>query len=117
MVNRQRPHEKMLKQTPTRFRWDNSRQQHKNYKNILNDLASEATSMFTTNILILGKTGVGKSSLLNYLFGDEVAAVGAGRPITGRHYKRVVKSCTQYTRRYWGCRIVALTHSTKSSKI
>lgn len=40
--------------------------------------------MFTTNILILGKTGVGKSSLLNYLFGSEVAATASGRPVTGR---------------------------------
>lgn len=37
---------------------------------------------FPTNILILGKTGVGKSSLLNYLFGSEVAATGTGRPVT-----------------------------------
>lgn len=36
----------------------------------------------TTNILILGKTGVGKSSLLNYLFGGDVARCGAGKPVT-----------------------------------
>ena len=38
---------------------------------------------FSTNVLILGKTGVGKSSLLNYLFGDEIAHVGSGKPVTG----------------------------------
>jgi GTPase Era involved in 16S rRNA processing len=35
-----------------------------------------------TNVLVLGKSGVGKSSLLNYLFGAKVAAVGDGRPTT-----------------------------------
>lgn len=34
------------------------------------------------NALILGKSGVGKSALLNYLWGGQVAAVGAGRPVT-----------------------------------
>ena len=38
---------------------------------------------FPVNVLILGKTGVGKSSLLNYLFGDIQAQTGAGRPVTG----------------------------------
>lgn len=36
----------------------------------------------TTNVLIIGRSGVGKSSLLNYLFGQEVEAVGAGAPVT-----------------------------------
>jgi len=34
------------------------------------------------NISIIGKSGVGKSSLLNYLFGIEKAAVGVGKPVT-----------------------------------
>ncbi|MCR5084536.1 MAG: GTPase domain-containing protein [Succinivibrionaceae bacterium] len=38
---------------------------------------------YRTNVLLLGKSGVGKSSLLNYLFGDAVARVGGGRPVTG----------------------------------
>ncbi len=40
--------------------------------------------MITTNILIIGQTGVGKSSLLNYLFGAELQETGAGKPITER---------------------------------
>jgi hypothetical protein len=36
------------------------------------------------NALVLGKSGVGKSSLLNYLWGDTVRAAGTGRPVTPR---------------------------------
>ena len=34
------------------------------------------------NILLLGQTGVGKSSLLNYLFDENIADTDIGRPIT-----------------------------------
>ncbi len=34
------------------------------------------------NVVVMGKTGVGKSSLLNYLFGTQFE-MGAGRPVTG----------------------------------
>ena len=34
------------------------------------------------NIIVAGKTGVGKSSLINYIFGKKVAKVGAGSPVT-----------------------------------
>lgn len=34
------------------------------------------------NILVLGKTGTGKSSLLNYLVGSNVSEVGTGRSVT-----------------------------------
>ncbi len=38
--------------------------------------------MLKVNILILGKSGCGKSSLLNYLWGAKIADVAAGRPVT-----------------------------------
>jgi GTPase SAR1 family protein len=36
------------------------------------------------NTMILGQTGVGKSSLINYLYGSEKVKAGTGRPVTGR---------------------------------
>lgn len=34
------------------------------------------------NILLIGATGVGKSSLINICFGEELARVGVGKPVT-----------------------------------
>ena len=34
------------------------------------------------NILLAGATGAGKSSLVNMIFGEELAAVGIGKPVT-----------------------------------
>lgn len=36
----------------------------------------------TVNVAILGQTGVGKSSLINYLFNEPKRATGAGKPVT-----------------------------------
>ncbi len=41
----------------------------------------------STNVLIIGKSGVGKSSLLNYIFGRELQPVGVGAPVTSRGIK------------------------------
>lgn len=38
--------------------------------------------MGNLNVMLLGKTGVGKSSLLNYLAGKEVVETGIGKPVT-----------------------------------
>ncbi|MHC5725964.1 MAG: GTPase [Nostoc sp.] len=41
------------------------------------------------NILVIGKTGVGKSTLINALFGEDLAEANAGNPVT--------KNITKYT--------------------
>ncbi len=41
------------------------------------------------NILLMGATGVGKSSLINGLFGQEIAKAGTGKPVT-QHLEKYV---------------------------
>ena len=36
----------------------------------------------TANIMVAGKTGTGKSTLLNAVFGEDLATTGTGRPVT-----------------------------------
>lgn len=43
-----------------------------------------------TNVLLIGQSGVGKSSLLNYLFGKKIQETGVGKPVTGKGvYKKI----------------------------
>ncbi|WP_064798542.1 GTPase [Helicobacter pylori] len=41
------------------------------------------------NVLLMGATGVGKSSLINALFGKEITKTGVGKPIT-QHLEKYV---------------------------
>lgn len=45
------------------------------------------------NIMILGKTGVGKSTLINSLFGENLAVTGFGRPVTQDIRKFETEDC------------------------
>ncbi len=40
--------------------------------------------ILTANVLLIGRTAAGKSSLLNYLFGQEIERTGAGEACTGK---------------------------------
>lgn len=46
------------------------------------EFEEQAKALTKTNIMVVGGTGVGKSSLINNIFGDQVAQVGAGKPVT-----------------------------------
>lgn len=45
--------------------------------------------MSEVNLIVIGKTGVGKSSFCNYIFGEELFERGDGAPVTGwsDHFK------------------------------
>ena len=46
------------------------------------ELEKVAAGIRKPNILICGATGAGKSSVVNWVFGKNVAATGTGRPLT-----------------------------------
>jgi small GTP-binding protein len=50
-----------------------------NLQESVDDFAQNLKSL---NVLVIGKTGVGKSTLINAVFGEETAKIGAGLPVT-----------------------------------
>ncbi|WQT16819.1 50S ribosome-binding GTPase [Helicobacter pylori] len=57
-----------------------------NMSKMLEHIKKEKPKM---NVLIMGATGVGKSSLINALFGKEIAKAGVGKPIT-QHLEKFI---------------------------
>ncbi len=57
-----------------------------NMSKMLEHIKKEKPKM---NVLLMGATGVGKSSLINALFGKEIAKVGVGKPIT-QHLEKYI---------------------------
>ncbi|SCW46035.1 Uncharacterized conserved protein, DUF697 family [Ruminococcaceae bacterium YRB3002] len=49
---------------------------------IVSIVKNEFEKMPKLNIMVLGKTGVGKSTLINSIFGDTLVRTGVGRPVT-----------------------------------
>ncbi|MDN6196391.1 MAG: 50S ribosome-binding GTPase, partial [Atopostipes suicloacalis] len=48
----------------------------------------EMKDLDSVNILVLGKSGVGKSTLINTIFREKIAATGIGKPVT-KHLQKI----------------------------
>ncbi|GEN50488.1 YcjF family protein [Alkalibacterium pelagium] len=59
-------------------------------QDILEKTEAEIEKMNPVNILIAGKTGVGKSTLINNVFRENLADTGIGKPVT-KHLRRISK--------------------------
>ena len=57
---------------------------------IFKKLQNACENMKKANIIVVGKTGVGKSTLINSIFREEIAETGIGRPVT-QHLQKITK--------------------------
>lgn len=59
-----------------------------NYKQFVeetfNGVKKENKDLKKVNLLVVGKSGVGKSTLINTVFGEEMVNTGAGKPVTNQ---------------------------------
>ncbi len=56
----------------------------------INAIADKIKNLKTLNIIVAGKTGVGKSTLINAVFRDKLAETGMGKPVTD-HMRKITK--------------------------
>ncbi len=50
----------------------------------------EVDKMTPVNVMVVGKTGVGKSTLINSIFRENLATTGVGKPVT-KHLQKIIK--------------------------
>lgn len=56
----------------------------------INAIAEKIKNLKTLNIIVAGKTGVGKSTLINSVFREKLAETGMGKPVTD-HMRKITK--------------------------
>lgn len=56
----------------------------------INAIADKIKNLKTLNIIVAGKTGVGKSTLINAVFREKLAETGMGKPVTD-HMRKITK--------------------------
>lgn len=56
----------------------------------INAIADKIKNLKTLNIIVAGKTGVGKSTLINSVFRGKLAETGMGKPVTD-HMRKITK--------------------------
>ena len=59
-------------------------------RQVIDLIAEKINNLTTLNIIVAGKTGVGKSTLINSVFRENLAETGMGRPIT-KHMRKIRK--------------------------
>ena len=61
----------------------------------INAIADKIKNLKTLNIIVAGKTGVGKSTLINSVFREKLAETGMGKPVTD-HMRKISKRVYRY---------------------
>ncbi len=56
----------------------------------ITEINKKINNLKNLNIIVAGKTGVGKSTLINYIFREQLAQTGIGRPVT-QHIQMITK--------------------------
>ena len=56
----------------------------------INAISEKVRNLKNLNIIVAGKTGVGKSTLINSMFRENLAETGIGKPVT-QHMRKISK--------------------------
>ena len=63
---------------------------YKTAQDAINMISERIRNLKTLNIIVAGKTGVGKSTLINAVFKEKLAETGIGQPVTD-HMRKITK--------------------------